>query len=134
MLHNCLFSISPSLLASTDLHVDNDIIVYRNQFMQQLPFSLCLSSIYQKSTHTAWMLYACNWQGYTVLSNKFNRHAILVYCGQLKQVIDCPGGIKFTKDLKFSIQRAQKPLSITALKFSTLSLKSFTTVSVFYHF
>lgn len=48
--------------------------------------------------------------------------------GNLRQLIECPGGNTFTKSLAFAIQRSQKPLCITAFKFSVLSLKSFTAV------
>lgn len=50
---------------------------------------------------------------------------------KMRKIIDCPAETKFLKDLTFVIKRSQKPLIITAAKFSILSLSSFTKVIFF---
>lgn len=84
----------------------------------------------QKSTTTAQKLYSSNWQGKsTDVMFKINHQSIeRKTLEKLKMITDCPADIRFVKDLTFVIKRAQKPLIITAAKFSVLSLTSFTKV------
>lgn len=70
-----------------------------------------------QSTKTADKLYACNWEG-----GNHNKIEIKRFIGESSS------GITFMKFLIFSIARSQKPLQITALKFSVLSLQSFTKI------
>lgn len=87
----------------------------------QLDFSTLQSSI------TSEKLYFSNWE--TVQNWRYpyiahNKHR------NRKIILSCPGDISFIKDIAFAVQRSQKPICITAFKFSILSLKSFTAVCI----
>lgn len=62
--------------------------------------------------------YQCNWETGMDLNTTESNHI-----GSAERFDK-----RFRKNLIFAIQRAQNPLKITALKFSIVSLRSFTTV------
>ncbi|XP_055844138.1 odorant receptor 13a [Episyrphus balteatus] len=96
-------------------------LVYILSALSQL-FILCWNgdNLIQCSLKTAWHLYACNWEGgeLSQQDKKMKQDAIKY----------CPAGRDFNLKLKLMIMRSQKPLQITAMKFSVLSLESFTKI------
>ncbi|XP_030378893.1 odorant receptor 13a [Scaptodrosophila lebanonensis] len=88
-------------------------VVYISSSISQL-YILCGNgdTLIQHSTETAMHLYACNWESGNM---KYSRsHA--------------PTDKEFRTNLQIMILRSQRPVKITAFKFSTLSLQSFTAI------
>ncbi|XP_055911272.1 odorant receptor 13a [Eupeodes corollae] len=95
-------------------------MVYILSALSQL-FILCWNgdNLIQRSLETAWHLYACNWEGGVFKLDDTGKHDPIRYC---------PAGRDFNAKLQLMIMRSQKPLQITAMKFSVLSLQSFTKI------
>lgn len=92
------------------------LLVYIVSAMSQL-FILCWTGdkLIDLSSATANKVYLCNWH---------------VTVGQLKSDRARQKDTSFLKNIMFVIQRSQKPICVTAMQFSILSLKSFAAVSV----
>ncbi|KAH8287523.1 hypothetical protein KR054_009539 [Drosophila jambulina] len=87
-------------------------IVYISSAISQL-YVLCANgdALLKHSTFTANVLYGCQWEG--------SVHCNHVYTATSKQI---------QNHLRFMILCSQQPVKITAYKFSTLSLQSFTAI------
>ncbi|XP_068154712.1 LOW QUALITY PROTEIN: odorant receptor 13a [Drosophila tropicalis] len=103
------------------------IITGRNMFIGDyvkfiVYISSCLSQLYilcgngdtliQHSTITAWHLYGCHWES----------------TSKTQSSLRSPTNKEFRTNLQFMILCSQRPVRITAFKFSTLSLQSFTAI------
>ncbi|XP_034129522.1 odorant receptor 13a [Drosophila guanche] len=88
-------------------------IVYISSAISQL-YVLCENgdALIMHSTTTAWHLYGCKWEDPSISS-------LHSYTAMSQQ---------FRRDLQFMILCSQRPVRITAFKFSTLSLQSFTAI------
>nr|QGW45441.1 odorant receptor 68 [Bradysia odoriphaga] len=103
------------------------LLIYIVSALSQL-FILCWKGdrLIECGSLTSWKFYSCewerlhDWQYPQSLNNNKHRHR--------KTTLNCPSGTSFIRDIAFSVQRSQKPLCITAYKFSILSLKSFTAI------
>ncbi|KAH8273283.1 hypothetical protein KR018_004827 [Drosophila ironensis] len=91
------------------------LIVYISSAISQL-YILCENgdTLIRHSTLTAHQIYECHWE------NSY----------YAKSHIDAIISKQFRKQINFMILCSQKPVKITAFKFSTLSLQSFTTVCI----
>ncbi|XP_004529819.1 odorant receptor 13a [Ceratitis capitata] len=99
-------------------------LVYILSSLSQL-FVLCWNGdkIIQNSLEMANHLYACNWESDIVLTNTHTNNN-----QQMKnptRIIYYSTGAVFRKNLQFMIMRSQRQTCITAMKFSILSLSSF---------
>ncbi|XP_034480873.1 odorant receptor 13a [Drosophila innubila] len=103
------------LVTSKNMFIGDYIkfVVYISSAISQLSI-LCGNGdmLIQHSTITAWHLYNCKWEGVYQLP-----HNIIPYTNK-----------EFRTNLEFMIMCSQRPVRITACKFSTLSLQSFTAI------
>ncbi|XP_013112864.2 odorant receptor 13a [Stomoxys calcitrans] len=127
------------LVTGKDMFIGDYVkfIVYISSSLSQL-YVLCWNgdSLIQHSTETASHLYSCNWEGAshttkTVNANDgFMTQAVAVLpldiAGRVENCI--PANKSFRQNLQIMIMCSQRPVKITALKFSTLSLQSFTAI------
>ncbi|XP_067641358.1 odorant receptor 13a [Eurosta solidaginis] len=103
-------------------------LVYIFSALSQL-FVLCWNGdkLIQNSFEMANHLYACNWESDTIITDvarnnaRCDKYAKL----QLKKSMCYTTDATFRKNLQFMIMRSQRQTCITALKFSVLSLNSF---------
>lgn len=87
-----------------------------------LSFFLWFFLFSKQSVETADTLYSCDWQGKSNDENYKRGHA------RKPARFDFPCDVDVMKIIKFIIKRAQKPLILTAMKFSALALNTFTRV------
>uniref|UniRef100_A0A1A9X5P3 Uncharacterized protein n=1 Tax=Glossina brevipalpis TaxID=37001 RepID=A0A1A9X5P3_9MUSC len=82
----------------------------------------------QHSTETAKHLYGCNWEGATL--STLNESKVSHWQGteRLHLASTYPTNKEFRQNLQIMILCSQRPVKITALKFSILSLQSFTAI------
>ncbi|KAM7348948.1 odorant receptor 13a [Cochliomyia hominivorax] len=123
-------------------------LVYLFSCLSQL-YVLCWNgdSLIQHSTETAQHLYDCNWEGENVyltsaitkyqtrrheLKNKNNNLSESLQMQrkwrELHDIHFVPANKQFRQNLEIMIMCSQRPVKITAMKFSTLSLQSFTAI------
>ncbi|XP_037932098.1 odorant receptor 13a [Teleopsis dalmanni] len=118
------------LVTGKDMFIGDYVkfIVYISSSLSQL-YILCWNgdSLIQNSTDTARHLYACNWEGRSLIKyeNEKSWSKILRTYDSLQLY---PANKEFRTNLQFMILCSQRPIKITALKFSTLSLQSFRTI------
>lgn len=85
-----------------------------------------------QSEETANLLYSCDWQGKTSDEKNYGGgrdHAVVVKPKPKPARFDFPCDVEAMRIIKFIIKRAQKPLILMAMKFSSLSLNTFSRVS-----
>ncbi|XP_055313212.1 odorant receptor 13a [Sitodiplosis mosellana] len=101
------------------------LVVYIVSALSQL-FILCWkgNDIILHSVQTADSLYSCDWQGKSSDENS-DRYG-KQYAKPTR--FDFPCGVEVMKSIKFTIKRAQKPLTLMAMKFSALALHTFTRI------
>ncbi|XP_023299035.2 odorant receptor 13a [Lucilia cuprina] len=138
------------LVTGKDMFIGDYVkfLVYISSSLSQL-YVLCWNgdSLIQHSTETAQHLYNCNWEG----ENLYLTSAISKYqmakenaknskntlskslkhqnlWNDLHNIHFIPANKQFRQNLEIMIMCSQRPVKITALKFSTLSLQSFTAI------
>lgn len=84
-----------------------------------------------QSEETANLLYSCDWQGKTSDEKNYGGrdHAVVMKPKSKPARFDFPCDVEAMRIIKFIIKRSQKPLILMALKFSSLSLNTFSRVS-----
>lgn len=82
-----------------------------------------------QSEETANLLYSCDWQGRSNDEKNYGGrdHAMVVKPKPAR--FDFPCDVEAMRIIKFIIKRSQKPLILMAMKFSSLSLNTFSRVS-----
>ncbi|XP_073832673.1 odorant receptor 13a [Musca autumnalis] len=145
------------LMTGKDMFIGDYVkfMVYISSSLSQL-YVLCWNgdSLIQHSTETAAHLYTCNWEGGLIHpTTPVLRHKVIKEYprnhghgksleklfksnqqhNQLKGLQSnysyyIPANKKFRQNLEIMIMCSQRPVKITALKFSTLSLQSFTAI------
>ncbi|XP_061395677.1 odorant receptor 13a [Musca vetustissima] len=131
------------LVTGKDMFIGDYVkfFVYMSSSLSQL-YVLCWNgdSLIQHSLETANHLYICNWEGGQIrptssiiqtlqLSEQLFKRGL--QNKELKRIQDTyyiPANKKFRQNLEIMIMCSQRPVKITALKFSTLSLQSFTAI------
>ncbi|XP_075158739.1 odorant receptor 13a [Haematobia irritans] len=130
------------LVTGKDMFIGDYVkfMVYISSSLSQL-YVLCWNgdSLIQHSTETANHLYSCNWEGQYIrriwddenINNDFMTRVNIQpkskdVMGLCESFI--PADKSFRQNLQIMIMCSQRPVKITALKFSTLSLQSFTAI------
>ncbi|XP_036344866.1 odorant receptor 13a-like [Rhagoletis pomonella] len=101
-------------------------LVYIFSSLSQL-FVLCWNGdkIIQNSLEMATHLYACNWERDIVFAGTANNSSAAPQLRKSLPTVYYSTDKVFRSKLQFMIMRSQRPTCITAMKFSTLSLNSF---------
>uniref|UniRef100_A0A1B0FMI2 Odorant receptor n=1 Tax=Glossina morsitans morsitans TaxID=37546 RepID=A0A1B0FMI2_GLOMM len=104
-------------------------IVYISSSLSQL-YILCWNGddLIQHSTETAKHLYGCNWEGTTLNIRNAKKFPKWHRAEEFHLTSIHPTNKEFRQNLQIMILCSQRPVKITALKFSILSLQSFTAI------